>query len=255
MVDWRNGRVLSCLRGCAMAATLFSLQACSGMDFDFPQPADYPVHGIDVSYYQGEIDWDGVRRSGTAFAYIKATEGGDHIDSAFRRNWDAAAAAGVPRGAYHFWYFCRPVQDQIAWFMLNVPVDPNALPPVLDMEWNNESKTCRTRPPRDQLLAEIRTFMTEIERFYGKRPVIYTSVDFHRDILAGELDDHLFWLRSVAGHPQTRYGDRRWTFWQYTAEGRVGGISGNVDRNAFVGTHEEWAAFRRGETRLASNTP
>ena len=238
---WRRGAVV-------MAGLL--LAACSGVDFDYPQPSDYAIHGIDVAYYQGDIDWREVRRGGVQFAYIKATEGGDHIDPKFRENWDSAAAAGMPRGAYHFWYFCRPVQDQIAWFMLNVPNDPTALPPVLDMEWNNESKTCRTRPPADQLRSEIRQFLDEVERWYGKRPIIYTSVDFHRDVLQGQFEDYDFWLRSVAGHPQTRYGARRWTFWQYTAEGKVRGINGHVDRNAFVGKPEEWAALLSG-TRLA----
>jgi lysozyme len=97
-------------------------------------PNQYSVHGIDVSKYQGEIDWNKVRDSGVKFAWIKATEGGDHADSKFLQNWNGAKAAGVPRGAYHFVHWCRHPMEEMAWFFSKVPVDPMALPPVLDVE-------------------------------------------------------------------------------------------------------------------------
>ena len=87
-----------------------------------------PIHGIDISKWQGEIDWAALRQAGTKFAFIKATEGGDHIDGRFLENWQAARRAGVPRGAYHFVYWCRPAHEQAAWFKRNVPQDPDALP-------------------------------------------------------------------------------------------------------------------------------
>ena len=203
------------------------------------EPADFPIHGIDVSYYQGVIDWDAVRAGGTHFAFIKATEGGDHKDVAFDRNWTEAARAGVPRGAYHFYYWCRPAHEQVAWFKAHVPADPTALPPVLDLEWNGHSKTCPKKVPRAHALAEIRHFLAEIEAHYGKRAIIYTDITFHKDVLAGELPNHPYWLRSIKRHPTERFG-RRWHFWQYTAAGRVPGIKGDVDRNAFAGSAADW---------------
>ena len=110
---------------------------------NLPQPADFTVHGIDVSKYQGLIDWDRVRDSGVKFAWIKATEGGDNADSQFRRNWQLAKAAGIPRGAYHFVYWCRPWQEEMRWFEANVPVEDDALPPVLDVEATPTSKSCK----------------------------------------------------------------------------------------------------------------
>ncbi len=80
-----------------------------------------PIQGIDVSYWQGDIDWDAVRDAGVRFAFIKATEGGDHLDPKFLENWYAAKRAGIARGAYHFIYWCRPANEQALWFMLNVP--------------------------------------------------------------------------------------------------------------------------------------
>jgi lysozyme len=208
-----------------------------------PTAAAFDVHGIDVSRYQGDIDWPAVRDSGVRFAWIKATEGGDVVDAKFARNWNEAKAAGVARGAYHFAYWCRPMAEQAAWFKTNVPNDPDALPPVLDVEWNGHSRTCPKRVSREVALAEMKVILAEMERAYGKRPVIYTAVDFHRDVLQGEFTDYPIWVRSVKYHPTVKYGARKWKFWQHTAEGRIGGIRGNVDRNVFNGSTKDWKVW------------
>jgi lysozyme len=206
-------------------------------------PDDHPIKGIDVSKYQGRVDWASVRAANVSFAYIKSTEGGDRVDDRFAENWAAAGAAGVPRGAYHFYYFCRTGAEQAAWFIRNVPYDPTALPPVLDMEWNHLSPSCKRRPPVEEVHREMSTFLRIVEKHYGKRPLIYSSVDFHRDRLVGAFPNHHFWLRSVAGHPSIKYHPTtRYSFWQHTATGRVAGVTGNVDRNVFMGGPE---AFRR----------
>ncbi|MTH97828.1 GH25 family lysozyme [Roseibium sp. RKSG952] len=232
---------------CSIASFVF-VSSCSAYDFPDPTPEDYAIHGIDVSRWQGDIDWQEVKRDGTEFAWIKATEGGDHYDPRFLDNWYGAQAAGVRRGAYHFYYFCRPVEEQVSWVKEIIPVDPDALPMVLDMEWNAHSKTCRDRPPRAQIIRDMDHFLDEVEKHYGKRPVIYSSVDFHRDRLVGAFKDEHFWLRSVATHPMNIYEDRDdWVFWQYTAEGRVAGVKGDVDRNAFFGTRSQFRAWLNGD--------
>jgi len=209
----------------------------------FPHPSDYEIHGIDVSKYQGNIDWNAVRASGVRFAWIKATEGGDYADEKFQQNWEGAKEAGIPRGAYHFAYWCRSGEEQAAWFLKNVPNDPDALPPVLDVEWNAQSKTCPGHPPRDVAIAQMKTILAAMERAYGKKPVIYTSVDFHRDVMVGEFTEYPIWVRSVKYYPSVKYGNRQWHFWQHTAEGQVAGINGYVDRNCFNGTAAEWRAW------------
>ena len=118
-------------------------------------PASYPVHGIDVARFQNEIDWRRVALSGVAFAFIKATEGGDLKDPQFDRNWQLAGAHGVPRGAYHFYYFCTAPEVQARWFIRNVPKRGKALPPVLDMEWNPFSPTCTVRPPGAEVRRQV----------------------------------------------------------------------------------------------------
>jgi lysozyme len=199
-----------------------------------------PVQGIDVSYWQGDIDWRAVRAAGIHFVFIKATEGGDHIDPKFLDNWYGAKRAGVARGAYHFIYWCRPAHEQALWFMLNVPADPDALPPVLDLEWNTHSRTCPKRVRRDDALKTIRTLLAALQTHTGKRPIIYTDPKFHREVLEGAFPDYHFWLRSVAAEPREVYRDRSWTFWQFTTTGTVPGVSGKVDRNSFNGTRADW---------------
>lgn len=211
--------------------------------WDGRPPQAYPVHGIDVSRWQGDIDWKRAGAAGVSFAYIKATEGGDHLDPMFRAHWDGAGQAGVRRGAYHYFYFCRPAEEQARWFIENVPRDRRALPHVLDMEWTPFSPTCTRRPDGAFLRAEADRFLDLLERHYGRRPVVYTTVDFYRDTGIGALPDTEFWLRSVAGHPQITYPGADWTLWQYTSTGLVPGIDGSVDINVFAGDARAWSRW------------
>jgi lysozyme len=214
-----------------------------------PTLARLQIRGVDVSYYQGDIDWPTVRAEGVTFAYIKATEGGDYLDSKFHRNWLAAKAAGIRRGAYHFYYLCRPVTEQIAWFEQHVPRDADALPPAIDMEWVPTSKNCQIKPSRAKIIADLRLFLESLERHYGKRPVIYATGSFHHDILEGAFNDYPFWLRAIDGPPGERYAFRPWHFWQYSARGTIAGVNGHIDKNVFAGTHAEWANFVSGKTQ------
>jgi lysozyme len=205
----------------------------------------FSVHGIDISKWQGEIDWDKVKAARTRFVFIKATEGGDHLDEKFYQNWAGAKAVGIPRAAYHFVFWCRPAQEQAVWFNQHIPNDSDALPPVLDVEWNGHSRTCPRKISPEKARAKMRVMLEELERLSGKKPIIYTDITFHRDVIEGttEFDRYPFWLRSVAAPPRERYTSRPWSFWQYTTTGRVPGIRGDVDRNVFAGSEREWKQF------------
>ena len=212
----------------------------------YPKPRDYPVHGIDVSKFQGDIDWNAVANSGVEFAWIKASEGGDRLDNRFQANWAGAKAAGVAHGAYHFVYWCRPPLEEMANFEQIAPVEQDALPPVLDVEATPTSPTCHKHLTEESAVADMKVMLDEMERHYGKRPIIYTTVDFYEAILSGgALMDYPIWVRSTKHHPAVKYGSRAWAFWQYQSDGQTPGINGNVDRDVFYGTKEQWDAFLR----------
>ncbi|RWC28027.1 MAG: glycoside hydrolase [Mesorhizobium sp.] len=212
-------------------------------------PWNYAVHGTDVSKYQTSVDWPAARAGGISFAFIKATEGGDRFDDYFNEHWARTKANGIPRAAYHFYYFCTPAAVQARWFIRNVPVDRSAMPPVLDMEWNPQSPTCRLRPDAATVRAEMATFLEIVERHYGKKPIIYTSVDFFDDNGLSGFRGYPYWLRSVAGHPREKYGSHPFTFWQYTGTGIVPGMTGKSDINVFNGSEAAWNKWLRQNTR------
>lgn len=201
-----------------------------------------PVQGIDVARYQENVDFATARVAGVQFVFMKATEGRDYVDPSFERNWQRARDAGMPRGAYHFMNWCSSAEQQAAWFEKMVPADWDALPPVLDLEWQNGSR-CKDRGTRAETLGSIRLMLARMERHTGKLPIIYTDINFHRDILEGESFANTFWLRSTAAEPQERYLNRPWTFWQWTQTGVVRGVLGPVDRNAFYGSQADWQTF------------
>lgn len=210
--------------------------------FDFPnrQPTDYAVHGTDTSRWQPSIHWEKVQNSGISFAFIKATEGGDVLDPSFHENFAKAKAAGVPRGAYHFYYFCTAPEVQAKWYLRHIPKDAGAMPPVLDAEWNHVSKTCPGKPSPAKVRRDLSVWLNIVEKATGKRPIIYTTPDFYDDNDMGRFEAHDFWLRSTAAHPSERYPQERWTFWQYTGTGKIPGIEGRADINVFRGSEADW---------------
>ncbi len=253
--------VIALLSGCATEdhSWRYSQKGDANPHHGVATATRYPIHGIDISRWQSNIDWRAVRAAGTRFVFIKATEGGDHTDPRFRENWAGARAAGIPVGAYHFVYWCRPAHEQAQWFVQHIPntQDNLTLPPVLDVEWNGHSRTCPRKVSRELAIEKMRLMLRELEAHTGKRPIIYTDISFHRDVLEGvrEFDGYPFWIRSTAARPEERYQNRRWEFWQYTTTGRVPGINGNVDRNAFYGSEQEFQAWVAGQYDVALRAP
>lgn len=220
------------------------------INFGKVRPKHYAVHGVDVSRWQGDIDWVKLRSQGANFAFIKATDGGDHLDPMFMKNWRGADAAGIKRGAYHFFYWCRVASEQADWFIRNVPKVEGALPPVIDVEWNGESR-CKRRPSPAQVREKMQVFMDRLEQHYGQRPIIYTAPDFYADNLRGAFPNHPFWLRAVAQHPSKVYPGRKWVFWQYSGSGLSQGVNGKIDLNVFHGSEAEWRRWLGGAQLMA----
>lgn len=201
-----------------------------------PLLAGYSVHGIDVSAYQGRIDWPEVARHRVRFAFIKASEGATLRDPRFARNWRAARAAGILSGAYHYFQPNRDGAVQAKLFIGLVPLAPGDLPPVLDVEAARFHDVAELR-------REVRQWLELVQTHYGVRPILYSNYGFYRGYLAGHFDDFPLWLAhyEVArpALPATR-----WIIWQHSDEAYVPGIRGTVDFNVFQGSYEALQALR-----------
>src|SRR5690606_27893729 len=97
--------------------------------------------------------------------------------------------------------------------------------------------------------SEMRIFLHMVEAHYGKKPIIYTSIDFFDDNGLSGFHGYPYWLRSVADHPSDRYGSHPWTFWQYTGTGVVPGITGDADINVFAGSQAAWQSWLAANAR------
>jgi lysozyme len=187
-------------------------------------------YGVDVSNHQGDIDWERVAADDIGFAYIKATEGGDFVDDRFDQNWEGAGDAGLDRGAYHFFTLCRPGAEQAENFLRTVPDDPDALPPVVDLEL---SGNCSARPDRASIARELEAFLELVEAAAGEPAVLYLVDDFEGHYhLRDELDRDL-WLRRILRRPDLD----GWWVWQFQYRASVDGIRGGADLNVMRGDH------------------
>jgi lysozyme len=179
-------------------------------------------YGIDVSNHQGRVDWEAVAGDDIDFAYLKATEGGDHVDKQFATNWKGAGDAGLDRGAYHFFTLCKTGAEQAANFLATVPRDPESLPPVIDLEITGN---CSRRPSEAWVRREVGVFIDQVEAATGQSMVLYLSGGFPKQYDLGPLDDDRpQWIRKILRRPV-----RDWLIWQVDSEAHVDGVDGRVD--------------------------
>ncbi|MFF8413754.1 MULTISPECIES: lysozyme [Streptomyces] len=212
------------------------------------------VQGIDVSNWQGSINWNSVKSAGIDFAYIKATEGTTFKDASFSANYTNSYRAGLVRGAYHF---ARPNVSsgatQANFFASNGGAwsrDNQTLPGVLDIEHNPYGSTCYGLST-----TQMRTWINDFYNAYKARTtrdvVIYTTASWWNTCTGswtGMATKSPLWVAHWGtSSPAIPAGFPYWTFWQYSATGRVSGVSGDVDRNKFSGTMTRLLA-------LANNT-
>src|SRR5262249_18376258 len=150
--------------------------------------------GIDVSRHQGAIDWQRVAEAGIDFAYIKATEGADHVDARFARNWRQAEAAGVRRGAYHFFAPGADVAKQVRNFTTTVTQSPGDLPPVLDIETQGQDWSAVLQSER---VRRCLRYLAGVRDALGVEPIVYTSKNAVSQLFAdkpGRLIKYRLWV-------------------------------------------------------------
>ncbi len=202
----------------------------------FNVPSGFGIVGMDVSKYQGTINWGGLKSPEThnfniGFAFIKASEGTLKKDPFFDYNWLNAAQNGVKRGAYHFY---RPNEDvylQAQNFMSVVRLSPGDLAPVIDVETHGSVS-------EEKFQRDLKIFISLLEQHYNVKPIIYTGYRFyHNHLQSAEFQKYPFWIAHY-GTQDLPFRDH-WKFWQFTCTGRVKGINHHVDLNVFKGGYAE----------------
>jgi lysozyme len=201
-------------------------------EFGIDMPVNYSIHGIDVSKFQREINWEAVKQMQVekiriSFTFIKATEGITRQDAAFKRNWQKAGKAGLVRGAYHFFYSTRDPIKQAINFRNVVQLESGDLPPVLDIEMHNNQ-------PAAVIRSTAKIWLEEMEKAYGVKPIIYTNLKFYNTYLGDEFNEYPLWIAHYYQKERPRV-NREWLFWQHSDIGRVNGIKTIVDFNVFRG--------------------
>lgn len=184
--------------------------------------------GIDVSHYQGYIDWKQVASDNrVAFVYLKATENTGMVDNTYRRNLEGARAEGIPVGAYHFFNPKTAASAQLHNFCSAVDPRTQDLIPIVDVE----------TPPRSDIAsfqARLRAFIDGVEKHFGCKPMIYTGMHYYNKYLQGKFLDCPFMFARYAEDAPTVNDDVKFLVWQFTASGSINGIRGNVDRSRFM---------------------
>ena len=198
-------------------------------------PVGYQVHGIDISHYQGEVDWNMLEQTRQGqfpvkFIFMKATEGGDFSDRKFVANFDSARAHGFIRGAYHFYNPKTDANRQADFFIRSVKLEPGDLPPVLDIEKKGKSVK--------KLQDDLKIWLRKVENHYGVKPIIYASYKFKTKYLNDPVfDSYPYWIAHYYVDSVRYQGD--WKFWQHTDVGTLPGIDEEVDLNVFNGSLSE----------------
>lgn len=194
--------------------------------------ASVTLRGVDVSHHQKVIEWDSVAvKEPVDFAFVKATEGHDFVDSLFCRNWDELKRLGIRRGAYHFFraYGCGDEQANL--FLSQVDMAPGDLAPVLDLE-------CLDGIAPEVMVNEARIWLEVVETQLGVKPIIYSNQHFYETYLSGHLDGFPLWIARYSEDKPLLATGRNWDFWQFSNEGCIDGICKKVDLNVFPGTPE-----------------
>ena len=186
--------------------------------------------GIDVSQYQGKIDWSDLKKVGgdfvVDFVIIRSTAGKDKVDEKFSFNWKNTKGKYI-RGAYHYY---RPNENSLLQaenFIKTVKLSKGDLPPILDIEKLPKTQSL------DSLKIGLRRWLTKVEKHYKVKPIIYSGESYYSDFLKEEFSEYPFWIANY--NFWRKEMDNDWFLWQFTEKAQVNGIDGLVDVNVFNG--------------------
>ena len=204
---------------------------------DAEYPEGYEIHGIDISHYQGKIDWEQltnamIKGCPVRFVIIKSTEGSSRLDENFRENFNQARDFGFIRGVYHFWSNKSTAREQAYYFLDQVHLTDGDLPPVLDIEHKPADKSV------EDFQRDVLTWLHIVEDKYHVKPIIYTYYKFKEQYLSAPVfEDYPYWIAHYYVDKVQYKG--KWKFWQHTDVGKLPGIKGYVDFNIYNGSYYE----------------
>lgn len=204
---------------------------------DAEYPEGFEIHGIDISHYQGKIDWEQLKNAmikgcPVRFVIIKSTEGSSRLDENFRENFNQARDFGFIRGVYHFWSNKSTAREQAYYFLDQVHLTDGDLPPVLDIEHKSADKSV------EDFQRDVLTWLHIVEDKYHVKPIIYTYYKFKEQYLSAPVfEDYPYWIAHYYVDKVQYKG--KWKFWQHTDVGKLPGIKGYVDFNIYNGSYYE----------------
>ena len=209
-------------------------------------PADFPmqyeVHGIDVSHYQPDIDWEHLASIATngdtvrfQFVFIKATEGAWWEDELFAEHWENAKDNHIIRGAYHYFLPNKDAKKQAKNFIESVDLEKGDLPPVIDIE---ETKGMS----KEAIVKAVKDYAIVIEQRYNVKPIIYSNRNFIEDYLAEDFPDYTFWIAHYY-EQDLNIDECEWRFWQHTDKASLLSTGAKIDANVFNGNQKELNAL------------
>lgn len=198
-------------------------------------PVGYEIRGIDISHYQGQIDWEKLHNaliegSPVKFVIIKSTEGNNYVDENFADNFKHAKENGFIRGVYHYFSMRSPAREQAYFFLDKVTLETGDLPPVLDVEHKPADMSV------EEFQREVLTWLHVVEDRYHVKPIIYTYYKFKDQYLSDErFDGYPYWIAHYYVDKMEYPG--QWKFWQHTDAGKLPGVQGYVDLDIYNGSY------------------
>lgn len=213
----------------ALISVIFS-EACVNRE-------KYPVMGVDVSHYQGDISWSALEAQNVSFAFIKATEGSSHTDELAEKNLIEAQETDILISAYHFFSFDSGGETQAENFISVVDKEAIDMPPVVDIEYYGDKKS--NKPSVSETAEILAPLLERLEEHYGAKPIIYTTLPVYIRYIREGFGDYPLWIRNVYCEPELI----DWEFWQYSDKGELYGFSGEekyIDLNVYNGSEEDF---------------